>query len=70
MNYNRPCFNKNLGERAYTPTKKHKPIDIIHLGHVMNASIATGPHYAKLTCVTCNKFVKWLSQEEYTKKHS
>jgi len=62
LNYNRPCFNKNLGERAWIPTKKHKPIDDIHNGHVLVKTLATGPHYAKLTCITCNKFVKWLAK--------
>jgi hypothetical protein len=64
LNYNRPCFNKNLGERAYIPIKKHKPIDITHVGHEFITTLATGPHYAKLTCITCNKFVKWLAKGE------
>lgn len=67
MNYNRPCFNKNLGERAYIAPKKHKPIDPVHKGHELKSSLASGPHYAKLTCVTCNKFVKWLNVEEAKK---
>ena len=65
LNYNRPCFNKNLGERAWITPKKQKPIDLTHLGHELKTTrLFTGPHHAKLTCVTCNKFVKWLAKGE------
>lgn len=67
LNYNRPCFNKNLGERAYTPTKQHKPIDSIHIGHELTKTLSTKPHYGKLHCVTCNKFVKWLSVDDFNR---
>ena len=26
----------------------------------------TGKHYAQLTCTDCNKWIQWLSREEYT----
>lgn len=65
MNYNRPCFNKNLGIRAWEPTKKYKAHG--HESHIIE-KIKTEYHYGKLICVTCNnKFIKWLSQEEYFK---
>lgn len=24
-----------------------------------------GPHYSKMICLQCNKFVKWANQQEY-----
>lgn len=63
LNYNRPCFNKNLGERAYVPQKKIKKHG--HEDHELKR-VKTEHHFAKLVCVTCNdKFVKWLSRDEY-----
>lgn len=63
MNWNRPCFNKNLGARAWDPVKKTKPHG--HEQHDLKR-VKTEHHYGKLVCVTCNnKFVKWLGQEEY-----
>lgn len=65
MNYNRPCFNKNLGGQAYIKHKKVKPHG--HEKHELKR-VKTEGHFGKLTCVTCGgKFVKWLSQDEYFK---
>lgn len=37
-----------------------------HASHKLIVSVSAGPHYAKLSCVTCgNKFVKWLSKDQY-----
>jgi hypothetical protein len=66
LNYNRPSFNKNLGERAWITPKKHKPLDSTHAQHELKKSYATNPHYGRLDCVTCNKFVKWLSSSEFS----
>ncbi len=36
-----------------------KPPPCEHL-HTEASVCASGPHYAKLTCKSCNKFVKWV----------
>lgn len=37
-----------------------------HMDHKLIVSVSTGPHYGKLSCMTCgNKFIKWLNKEQY-----
>lgn len=63
LNYNRPIFNKNLATYIKQPKiKKHG-----HENHELKR-VKTEHHFGKLVCVTCGeKFVKWLSQDEYFK---
>ena len=43
----------------YDPTKEH-------LHHKLIVKIGPyGPHYAKMICKQCNKFIKWASKQEY-----
>jgi len=66
LNYNRPIFNKNLAQ--YIPKQKTFKTDTNHIGHDLVAIATSKPHYGKLQCKTCNKFVKWLSEEEFRKQ--
>jgi hypothetical protein len=37
-----------------------------HENHKLLTTMTTGPHYAKLICMSCGgKFVKWLTKEQY-----
>ena len=65
LNWNRPVYVHN-GVRAWDPPKKSKPI-IGHDGHTLRSSLAKGPHYCKIVCETCNKFVKWGNNEDYVR---
>ena len=66
MNWNRPKYVHD-GVRAWEPKVDNpKSLPKEHDGHKLIASPSVGPHYAKLTCMSCgNKFVKWLSKEQY-----
>jgi hypothetical protein len=64
INWNRPKYVPN-GTRAWD-SKLEKPLPIQHEGHHLLTTMTTGPHYAKLICMTCGgKFVKWLNREQY-----
>lgn len=66
INWNRPKFVYD-GIRAYEPIKKSKIIEG-HDGHIFTSTLATGPHYCKITCDTCNgKFIKWGTKEDHLK---
>lgn len=63
MNWNRP--NYSGGVRAWTGDKKVNKHG--HETHELKR-VKTDNHFGKLICITCNnKFVKWLSQDEYFK---
>ena len=41
------------------------PIQNKHENHQVKIKLITGNrHYARLDCVECNKWIKWLSREE------
>lgn len=63
LNWNRSKIIHG-GIRAWEPVKKSKPITG-HEGHQLVAEKVNKPHYAKLSCVTCGKFVKWCNETEY-----
>lgn len=65
LNWNRPVYVHD-GVRAWDPAPKSKPING-HDGHTLKAVRATGPHYCKITCTNCNKFVKWGTFADYDK---
>jgi len=62
LNYNRPQFRKNLDFTDYTEAK---PLPTQHMDHTLCAVSTAAPHYGKLMCVTCNKFVKWLTVDNF-----
>ena len=49
---------------------KNKTIDKeslgVHADHEIDIiKLPSGPHAGKLTCKTCNKFIKWLAKEAF-----
>jgi len=67
INWNRPKYVHD-GIRAWDPKRDEKPKSLPkeHDGHRLIAGPTAGPHFAKLSCMTCGgKFVKWLSKEQY-----
>jgi hypothetical protein len=68
LNHNRPCFQKNLAK--YVPLKQSIKLDPNHIGHDLVSIAAKKPHFGKLHCNSCNKFVKWVGESEfYQYKH-
>lgn len=54
---------KYYGIPSTTEEKKKK---VNHYDHRVLTAMTTGPHYAKLICMTCGGvFVKWLNKEQY-----
>ena len=45
-------------KKKHNPTKKH-------LDHPAEVRPGAGPHIAKLHCLKCNVFIKWLSKPEF-----
>jgi hypothetical protein len=63
LNWNRP---RKIYDGILCVEKKTKDINLgIHETHKLKTVLATGPHYGKLMCSDCNKFIKWLSYNEY-----
>ena len=57
---------KYYGIPSEEPQKKKRE----HENHKLITTMTTGPHYAKLICMSCGgKFVKWLTKEQYYMYH-
>jgi hypothetical protein len=44
-------------------TNRH-PYDVHDTHQVRIQLVSSGKHFAKIHCVTCNKWIKWLSRSE------
>ena len=64
INWNRPkAIYNGIYVNDYVTDEKDINLGI-HKTHELKVE-RSSPHYAKLSCKTCNKFIKWLSKTEY-----
>lgn len=54
-----------MGTEKGTSMKKFASYEQKHEHHEVKIQLLSGgQHYAKIHCVTCNKWVKWLSRSQ------